>query len=114
MNNMNKDNKKIAVTSSGKTTDAYICEQFGRAPYFIIYDSASGNYSAYENPGEKANTGAGIKASEFIINNGVATLITGQLGDKASFALQSGGIQYVEGYKNSIKVKDAINNFLNK
>jgi len=57
-------------------------------------------------------SGAGPKAAELIFNNGAEVLLTGQVGDKAEEILKRGKIKIVDGLKGSIKVRDAINNYL--
>jgi len=105
---------KIAVTSTGGSMDAQVSEQFGRCQYFLIVDSDTMKFEAVSNLGEQMNSGAGPKAAELIINNGAEVLLTGHVGDKAEEALKKSGIKIVDGYKGTIKVKDAVNSYLSK
>lgn len=105
---------KIAVTSTGGSMDALVSEQFGRCQYFIIYDTETKKFEAISNLGEQMQSGAGPKAAELIISNGAEVLLTGHVGDKAEEALKRGGVKISDGFKGTIKVKDAINNFLSK
>lgn len=113
---MNENPKKeiIAVTSTGGSMDALVSEQFGRCQYFIIVDSETMKFDAVSNLGEQMQSGAGPKAAELIIHNGAEVLLTGHVGDKAEDALKRGGIKIVDGFKGTMKVKDAINNYLSK
>ena len=104
---------KIAITSTGGSMDALVSEQFGRCQYFLIVDSKTMKIEAVvSNLGEQMQSGAGPKAAELIINKGAEVLLTGHVGDKAEEALKRGGVKIVDGFKGTIKVKDAINNFL--
>lgn len=105
---------KIAVTSTGGSMDALVSEQFGRCQYFIIVDSETMKFEAISNLGEQMQGGAGPKAAETIINKGATVLLTGRVGDKAEDALKKGSVIIVDGFKNTIKVKDAINTYLQK
>ncbi|MBA4312353.1 MAG: dinitrogenase iron-molybdenum cofactor biosynthesis protein [Chlorobiaceae bacterium] len=105
---------KIAVTSTGGSMDALVSEQFGRCQYFLIIDSETMKFEAVSNLGEQIQSGAGPKAAELIINKGAQVLLTGHVGDKAEDALNKSGIKIVAGYKNTIKVKDAVENYLSK
>lgn len=105
---------KIAVTSTGGSMDALVSEQFGRCQYFIIYDIETKKFEAISNLGEQMQSGAGPKAAELIISKGAEVLLTGHVGDKAEEALKRGGVKISDGFKGTIKVKDAINNFLSK
>ncbi len=103
---------KIAVTSTGNSMDALISEQFGRCQYFIIVDSETMNFEVVTNIGEQMQSGAGPKAAELIINKNVGVLLTGRVGDKAEQALQRGKIKIIDNLKGSLKVKEAVNNYL--
>ncbi|MBD3266786.1 dinitrogenase iron-molybdenum cofactor biosynthesis protein [bacterium] len=84
---------KIAITSQGKNLTDPMDPRFGRAPYFIIYDTVSGAYEAIDNT-QNMNTpqGAGIQAGQNVVNTGAQALITGNVGPKAFQTLQAGGI----------------------
>lgn len=105
---------KIAVTSTGGSMDALVSEQFGRCQYFLIIDSETMKFEAVSNLGEQMQSGAGPKAAELIINKGAEVLLTGRVGDKAEEALKRGGVKIVDGLIGTIKVKDAVNNYLSK
>jgi predicted Fe-Mo cluster-binding NifX family protein len=105
---------KIAVTSTGGSLDALINEQFGRCQYFLVVDSETMRFEAVLNPGQQMQSGAGPKAAELIINTGAEVLLTGRVGDKAEEVLKIGGIKIIDGYKSTIKVKDAVNSYLSK
>ncbi|MFH0735050.1 MAG: NifB/NifX family molybdenum-iron cluster-binding protein [bacterium] len=105
---------KIAITSTGGSMDALVSEQFGRCQYFLIVDSETMKFEAVSNLGEQMQSGAGPKAAELIVNSGAEVLLTGHVGDKAEEALNKGKIKIIDGYKGTIKVKDAINNYLKR
>jgi len=105
---------KIAISSTGGSMDALVSEQFGRCQYFIIVDSETMKFEAVSNLGEQMQSGAGPKAVELILGKDAEVLLTGHVSDKAEEALKRGGIKIIDGFKNSIKVKDAVNNFLSK
>ena len=105
---------KIAVTSTGGSMDALVSEQFGRCQYLLIVDSNTLKFEAVSNLGEQMQSGAGPKAAELIINKGTEVLLTGHIGDKAEEVLKIGGVKIVDGYKGTIKVKDAVNSYLSK
>ncbi|MBU1299456.1 MAG: NifB/NifX family molybdenum-iron cluster-binding protein [Bacteroidetes bacterium] len=105
---------KIAVTSTGGSMDALVSEQFGRCQYFLIVDSETMKFEAVSNLGEQIQSGAGPKAAELIINKGAEVLLTGHVGNKAEEALKRGGLKIVDGFKGTVKVKDAVNNYLSK
>ena len=104
----------IAITSTGGSMDALVSEQFGRCHYFLIVDSETMKFEAVSNLGEQMQSGAGPKAAELIINKGANVLLTGRVGDKAEEVLKRGGVKIIDGFKGTMKVKDAVKNYLSQ
>lgn len=86
---------KVAVTSTGNSLESDISPVFGRCPYFIIADIENGEIKGEltkENPARNV-AGAGNKAAEFIANNKVDALISGEVGANAFNILRKSGIK---------------------
>jgi predicted Fe-Mo cluster-binding NifX family protein len=67
--------------------------RFGRARYFIVVDTQSGEFSAHSNDANlNAAQGAGIQAGRAVIRLGVGALVTGHVGPKAFETLRAGNI----------------------
>ncbi|WP_297444778.1 NifB/NifX family molybdenum-iron cluster-binding protein [Desulfurobacterium sp.] len=82
---------KIAVPVTEDRREAEVTE-FGRAPFFAIIEE--NNVKFVKNPGSEASSGAGVKASQFIINGGVEKVILKKpAGPHASSALEQAGIE---------------------
>lgn len=102
----------IAITSTGDSPESYISEHFGRCQYFMIVNSETMQYQAVSNPGKDMQNGAGPKAASIIANREAGVLLTGSVGDKAADALERSGIKVIDGFKGTMKVKDAVSQFL--
>jgi predicted Fe-Mo cluster-binding NifX family protein len=84
---------KIAITSSGTTLDDAIDPRFGRASYFLVYDTESGALETVENRQNlNAAQGAGIQAGQSVAATGAKVLLTGNCGPKAFRVLRQAGI----------------------
>jgi len=83
---------RIAITSSGPELDAPFDPRFGRAAYFIIFDEETQTWQAHPNPAVEAPGGAGIQAAQFIANQGVAAIVSGDFGPNAYRALSAANI----------------------
>lgn len=84
---------KIAITAEKGSLDAPLDPRFGRCAWFIILDTASPEaFTAVENRAASAGGGAGVQASQTIIDAGVRTVISGNFGPKAYDALDAAGI----------------------
>ncbi|MBN1923164.1 MAG: NifB/NifX family molybdenum-iron cluster-binding protein [Nanoarchaeota archaeon] len=105
---------RIAVSSTGKTLNGEVTLVFGRCPYFIIADvegSEIKGFKAIENTSAKQMSGAGIAAARIIAEQKAGTVITGNIGPRASTVFKQFKIS---AYSAKGKVKDAIKLYLDK
>lgn len=84
---------KIMISSQGKTLQSQPNLRFGRTPSFIKYDLDDNTWEAFENPAILETGGAGVAASQFLINHGVTVALSGKFGPNAHQALSSAGIR---------------------
>jgi predicted Fe-Mo cluster-binding NifX family protein len=84
---------KIAITSSGREISSALNPRFGRCECFIIVDTETKEWEAFENPAVGAGGGAGTQAAQFIANQGVEAVISGRFGPNAFTALEAAGLQ---------------------
>ncbi len=95
---------KIAVTSRTASMDGEVDQRFGRAVYFIIYDTESDEFRVVDNAQNlNAMQGAGIQAAETVVSEGVDAVITGHCGPKAFRTLTAAGIRIFSGASGTIK-----------
>jgi len=94
---------KICISSSGQTLDSAVDPRFGRAQGFIIADSDSLEFEAVPNPAMTAGGGAGIKASQLIINKGVQAVLTGNVGPNAFASLNAADIPIYTGVGGTVR-----------
>jgi predicted Fe-Mo cluster-binding NifX family protein len=101
---------KLAVTSLGETLDSPIDQRFGRARYFILYDTETGEWLSHNNQQNlNAAQGAGIQAGQKVVELGAKSVITGHCGPKAFATLKAGNIDVYPGASGT--VKEAIDAF---
>ncbi len=101
---------KVAITSKGQTIDSEVDLRFGRAEWFILADTESGDHTAIENKqNAQAVQGAGIQAGMIIAENKAEVVITGNVGPKAFKVLQAAGIKVY--LCDSILVSEAVDCF---
>lgn len=100
---------RIVITSLGPDLDSEVDSRFGRAAYFIFYDTDSDTFEALPNPAAMAPGGAGVQAAQIVTSRGVTHVLTGEVGPNALPALMAAGIQIIRGV--SGRVKDAIEAF---
>ena len=94
---------KIAIPVDDKFMETKVCVSFGRAPYFLIYDTESKDSVFIENSAATSQGGAGIKAAQIMVDNQVSALLTPRCGENASKVLQSAGIKIFKTTSASVK-----------
>lgn len=103
---------RIAATTSGGGLEDIITPQFGRAMSFTIveYDEEIKDVEIVKNMAVSQPSGAGIAASQLLIDKDVEVLLTGNVGPKAMAVLKSAGIRVFRA--DGLKVKDAVEMFV--
>ena len=85
---------KILITSSGKELGNPMDARFGRAPYFLVYDTESQCVAVLDNTDNSNGTqGVGIRAAETAARAGASIVLSGRVGPKAFRSLQDAGIK---------------------
>lgn len=98
---------KVCIPSKGPEPEDPVDERFGRAPYFLIYDTESGKTESHKNPAAEAMGGVGPRAAQFLLDHNVNILVTARAGGNALGALKAGGITILL-YEEGGTVRDAI------
>ena len=102
---------KIIITASSNTIEGPFNPRFGRANYFLLYDSDSQEWSDFQNPAVEASGGAGPQAVQFIAGKNPDVVISGRYGPSAFTALEAAGIKaYIA---SAGTVSDVLGQFLN-
>ena len=84
---------KVVVTSQGTDINSNLDPRFGRASYFIVVDTDTGNFTCVDNAQNlNAAQGAGIQAAQTVANLQASAVLTGHCGPKAFRVLDSAGI----------------------
>ncbi len=107
--------RKIAFPTDKGGLDDTIYSRFGRAPTFTIVEVDDGNIVAVkviENPGHTAGSGAGIRAVQRLVEEGVSTVIGPSPGPNAYMALQQSGIEVIN--MTGVTVREALSKYLGK
>jgi predicted Fe-Mo cluster-binding NifX family protein len=84
---------KIAIPVDEKSLESNVCVSFGRAPYYLIYDTETKESVFLDNSAAASTGGAGIKAAQTIVDNKVNALLTPRCGENAANVLKSADIK---------------------
>ncbi len=94
---------RVSITSTGPDMASQVDPRFGRAGFFIVVDTETGEFSTHDN-GRNMNAahGAGIQSARLVASLKVDAVITGNMGPKAFSALQSANVKIYIGASGSV------------
>ncbi len=101
---------KIAIPTDENNIQTNVCVSFGRAPYYMFYDSDTKNTSFMDNAAASSQGGAGIKAAQSIIDSKAEVVLTPRCGNNAAEVLVAGGIKMYKSIEGS--AMDNVNAFI--
>ena len=84
---------KLAFTLKTRADNSSLERRFGRCPYFLIVDTDSGKRGIMENPALQSQHGAGTQAAQFLVEEGVEAVISGDFGPNAYSVLDAAGVR---------------------
>ncbi|HOZ47894.1 MAG TPA: NifB/NifX family molybdenum-iron cluster-binding protein [Candidatus Hydrogenedentes bacterium] len=94
---------KIAITAQGADMNAAVDPRFGRAKFFIVVDTDTGEFTTADNSMNlNAAQGAGIQAGRNVVELGVESVVTGHVGPKAYTTLEAGGVSVYTGASGTV------------
>ena len=97
----------MAVTSRGPNVSSEVDARFGRANFFVVVDTDTGQFTAHDNAQNLSPIqGAGVQAAKNVLDLGVNVVITGQIGPKTLTTLKAGRVVAYVGAAGS--VSDAV------
>lgn len=102
---------KIILSTTSPGLDADIDPRFGRGAYLLVVDTDTMQTEGHPNPGVNASGGAGIQAAQFVVDQKVEAVISGDFGPNAFDALQAAGISMYL-YGNCRTAREALERFL--
>ena len=84
---------KVVISAQGNDIDSLVDQRFGRARWFIIADTESGEWQAHDNTANvDASGGAGVQAGSTVASQGAEAVITGNVGPNAHKVLAAANI----------------------
>jgi len=85
---------RIAISSQGRDLGSEVDQRFGRASYFLVFDTNDESFEVVNNDQNvNAAQGAGVQAAENIVRKNVDIVVAGNFGPKAFRALEAAGIK---------------------
>lgn len=83
---------KVAISATGPGMENDMDPRFGRAPYFVIIDSETGEWTAEPNEAAGASGGAGRSAAALVAGKGATAVVSANFGPNALQSLQAADV----------------------
>lgn len=93
----------IAIPVDDKSMESKVCISFGRAPYFLFYDTDAKAGTFFDNSAAASQGGAGIKAAQMIVDQCAGALLTPRCGQNAAEVLQAADVPLFKTRGDSIR-----------
>lgn len=84
---------KIAIPAEEKTVNCPVCQSFGRTPFYVFYNTENGETEYFINEAANNAGGAGIRASQSVVDSKAEAIITYRLGQNSANVLNAAGIK---------------------
>ena len=103
---------KIAVSTNNGGLEDEVCPVFGRCMKYTLVECEGKDVKkteVKENPGFASGGGAGIQAAQFVVNEGVKAVVSGNFGPNSAAVLKQAGVEMIQFQG---KVADALQKYL--
>jgi predicted Fe-Mo cluster-binding NifX family protein len=87
---------KLCITAEEPDIHSLIAEEFGHAPFFVMYDTDTKAWEAVPNQAGESTEGAGIVAAEQVISLEADVVLTGYIGVHGTKKLGSRNIRIIQ------------------
>lgn len=97
------DAMRVAVSSQAQSLDGPLDQRFGRARFFVVFDTETGESEWRDNQVNlNAAQGAGIQSARNVAALGVDAVVTGHIGPNAFRALSAAGVGVYVGAEGTV------------
>jgi len=97
--------KIFAISSTGKSEKSFMDLRFGKCENIVIFNVTTNQYSIVENPYKELDN-SGIQLVEFLKEQGITGLITGEVGPQISALLEKEKLQLILLHEERIKIEE--------
>ena len=104
----------LMISSQGESLESPPNARFGRSPVFIKYDLSDDSWQSFNNEVVNQSGGAGVAASQFMIDHDIGAVVSGAFGPNAMRALSSAGIKLFTFDRTSQTIREIIDAYKNE
>jgi len=104
---------KLMISAQNPSIESHIDSRFGRSPWLILFDTETNQWEAFQNPGASQSGGAGVAAAQFVVDQKVNVIMSGDFGPHAARAFQAANVEMRLFIENTATVQEAVDQFKN-
>ena len=104
---------KLIISAQNLSLESQVERRFGRCAWFILFDTETNQWEAFQNPGASQSGGAGVAAAQFVVDQKADVVISGDFGPNASRAFQAAKVEMRVFNENTSTVQEAVDHFRN-
>lgn len=106
---------KIALPADEKSIETGLFDSFGKAPFFLIYNTNSKTIEYLDHRAVAAQGAGGLRAAQVLADNGVRAIITPNCGENAEKVLHYSEVLVYKSISGSMRknIEAFLNNELN-
>lgn len=94
---------RIGITADGDDLQAWVSDDIGHCPYFIILDTRTMDFEVVENEYKDVEAGAGMYVAKAIADLGLDAVITGGIGMHGYEILHKAGVMVVSDEEGTVE-----------
>jgi len=94
---------KLCIAATGPDLNSPVDQVFGRCSYFLIVDTETEEFKAITNEAKEVERGAGVQASQTVVNLEAKVVICGNIGPNAQTVLEQSGVKVISGFSGIAK-----------
>ncbi|HHX92221.1 MAG TPA: dinitrogenase iron-molybdenum cofactor biosynthesis protein [Clostridiales bacterium] len=83
----------IAIPTDNNVFETDVSASFGRAPYYLIYDTETKESTFVDNSAAMMAGGAGVKAAQLVVDSKAEVLLTPRCGENAADVILAANIR---------------------
>ena len=83
----------IAIPVDEKNENSNVCVSYGRTPFYMFYNTETKTLEFIDNEAANASGGAGIKASQMLVDKDVNVVLTIRCGQNAADVLNAANVE---------------------
>ena len=83
----------IAIPVDEKNENSKVCVSYGRTPFYMFYNTETKTSEFIDNEAAQASGGAGIKASQMLVDKNVSVVLTIRCGQNAADVLNAANVK---------------------